>query len=120
VERIPERETLIEVHHELDVVADRAANRCDGLEVVLQVVSAQAQLERREAALGDEFARLRAQGRDVGQPQAVAVVGRHRRQRAAEEDGERHARRLGKRIPRGHVEARHRDHGDAFVADEVQ
>ena len=54
------------------------------------------------------------------QPQAVAVVGLHRPDGAAEKHAERQAGSLGQRIPRRHVEARRRDHRQAFVADEVQ
>ena len=53
-------------------------------------------------------------------PQPVAVIGLHRADRAAEQDAKRHAARLRQRVPRRHVEPGDRDHGLAFISDEMQ
>src|SRR5438034_10931196 len=50
VQGIAEAEALVEIHHQLDVRAGRAAHRFYRGEIVSQFVAAQAQLEALEAA----------------------------------------------------------------------
>src|SRR6266446_6089387 len=120
VQSIAETEALIEIHHQLDIRAGRAAHRLYRREVVSQSVAAQAQLEGLEAAFGDKRSGVVAQTGYLGKPQAVAVVGRHRTGRAAQQDGERHAGRLRHGVPCRHVEPGYGDHRYAFVADQVK
>ncbi len=61
-----------------------------------------------------------AQTRYLGKPQAIAVVGRHRTGRAAQQDRERHAGRLRQGVPCRHIEPGYCDHRHAFIADQVQ
>src|SRR2546421_4367683 len=89
VQCIAETEALIEIYHQLDIRAGRAAHRLYRREVVSQSVAAQAQLERLETAFGDKRSSVVAQTGYLGKPQAIAVVGRHRTGRAAQQDGER-------------------------------
>src|SRR6476646_2826892 len=75
---IAETETLIEVHHQLDIRAGRAAHGLYRGEIVDQSVAAQAQLEALETAVGDKRSSCVGQTGYLGKPQAVTVVGRHR------------------------------------------
>src|SRR5258707_7121461 len=120
VQGIAKTEALIEVDHQLDVRAGRVAHRLYRGEIVSQSVAAQAQLEALEAAFGDKRSSVVGQTGYLGKPQAIAVVGRHRTGRAAQQDGERHAGRLRQGVPCRHIEPGYSDHRHAFIADQVK
>src|SRR5260370_37703798 len=109
---------LIEVNHKLDRGAGRAGHRLYRGEIVSQSVAAQAQLEALEAAFGDKRSSVVGQTGYLGKPQAIAVVGRHRTGRAAQQDGERHAGRLSQGVPCRHIEPGYSDHPHAFIPDQ--
>src|SRR5713101_8423635 len=120
VQCIAETEALIEIHHQLDIRTDRGAHRLYRGEIVSQFVAAQPQFEGLEAAFGDKCSSVVAQTAYLGKPQAIAVVGRHRTGRTAQQDSEGHAGRLRQGVPCCHVEPGYGDHRYAFVADQVQ
>ena|SRR6476620_3687261 len=68
VQCIAEAEALIEIHHQLDIRARRAAHRLYRGEIVSQSVAAQAQLEGLEAAFGDKRSSVVAQTGYLGKP----------------------------------------------------
>ena len=113
-------EALVEIDHQVHVIADRPANRIDRGEVVPWIVPAEAQLQALELSLVTDLDGL---GGDFGrrlEPEPVAVVGADRAGRPTEQGAERHAGGLGERVPGRHVDAGDGDHRQAFVADEVQ
>ena len=89
LQRVGECQALVEVDHQVHVVADGAANGVEGRKVGRDALASQPQLQPCEAALVAQFQRLRGDGLRLLQPQAVAVVGLHRPDRAAEESAER-------------------------------
>jgi len=92
----------------------------NGCDVVTHALAPQPQLEAGEPAFVAQLDRLGGYRGRLFQPQAIAVVGGHRPDRAAEKDAQRHAGRLCERVPRGHVEPGHGDHRHALIADEMQ
>lgn len=113
-------QALVEVDHEVHVLADRLSHGLDRGDVFVWALPAEAKLEPGEPALVaqlDGFVPERFRRRE---PEAVAVVSRDRPDGATEQHAQRHAGRLGEGIPRRHVDARHRDHRKAFVSDEMQ
>ena len=120
VQRVAERQTLVEVDHQLTVFARSLADLADRCEVVAEPVAAEPELESPEAAFGDQLCGFACERRHVDQPQAVAVVGRHRAHGSAEQDRKRHPRGFGQCVPHRHVQAGHSDHGNALVADEIE
>ena len=120
MQRVAEAQALIEIDHQLDVVADGRAHGVDRREIVGQPVAAEPQLQPVEAALGDELQRFVAERRDVGQPEPVAVVGRHRRRASRRERPRAACRPPWPAHPmppcRGPTTA---IIDDAFVADEI-
>lgn len=89
VDRIAQRETLIEVDHEFDVIACGTAHLSNGLQIIGKPVSSETQLESCEATFFQQFTRLLRKRGGIREPQAVAVIGRHKTCRASEEDGKR-------------------------------
>jgi hypothetical protein len=68
VQCIAKAEALIEIHHQLDIRAGRAAHRLYRREIVSQSVAAQPQLEGLEAAFGDKRSSVVAQTGYLGKP----------------------------------------------------
>ena len=120
MQRVAERQPLVEIAHQLDVGAERLAHDRDRPDVVVQPFAPEPQLDRAKATLGRERFGFLGEAFERRQPEPAAVVGGHRRQRAAEIDRERQVRRLGERVPGGHVEARDGDHRDALQADQAE
>ena len=89
VQRVAEAEALVEVDHQLDVLANGVAYRLDGGDVVGEALPSETQLQTLKLAFGNKCCRLLAEFVDRREPKAVAVIGRNWRERAAEKDGER-------------------------------
>ena len=120
MQRVAKSQSLVEVDHELDVRPHGLANDSNGAQIVFHALATETQLESFEAALRDQLAGLPGERSDIVQPEPVAVVSRYGVRSAAKEHRERHVRRLGQRVPRGHIQAGNRNHRDPFVANQVQ
>src|SRR3984885_2978552 len=119
---VGEIEGLVEIDHQVDILADRIPHRLYGREVVACICADQPKLHGSEssATLVEQVDRLGCRGFRGLQPQSVAVVGFHGPDRAAEQNAQRHVRRFSQRVPGRHVEASHGDHRQALVSDEMK
>jgi len=96
-------EPLVEIDHELHVIADGAPHRVDGRQVVLETIAAQAQLQSLEPASATSLAASSASAAtSISHRPLLLYAGRA--ERAAQKHGEGHVGRLGERVPRGHVQ----------------
>lgn len=118
MQRVAQRETLIEVDHQLYVLADRIPHGANRVEVVVDLLTAEAQLEPGEASLRHERGGLVTEPVHRGQPEPVAVVRGHRAERAAQVHRQRHAGRFRQGVPQRHVDAGHRNETHALQADQ--
>src|ERR1700719_4329765 len=73
-QRIAESESLVEIDHELDVIARAIATLADRREVVGEALAAEPKLQGLEAALRDKLACFLRQSVDAFEPETVAVV----------------------------------------------
>ena len=85
LQRLGEGQALVEVDHQVHVVADGAAHGVEGRKVGRDALASQPQLQPCEATLVAQFQCLRGDRLRLLQPQAIAVVGLHWPDRAAEE-----------------------------------
>src|SRR5262245_6320349 len=114
-----EIEALVEVDHQIDIVADGPSNRGDGREVFSPAIAPEAKLEATKPTFVSELDRFLRDGRRCLQPQAVAVVAANGADRATEQDAERHLCGPRQGIPGRHVEAGNGNCRQTFIADEV-
>src|SRR5882724_7838439 len=61
VQRVAQAEALVEVDHQLDVLADRPAHRSDGGDVVSEAFPPETQLQTLKLAFGNKCRRLLAE-----------------------------------------------------------
>ncbi len=107
-------ERLVEVDHQRDVGTDDAAHRLHHALVVGGIAVAALDLDAAKALIQRALQVLLI---GLGIDYAVAVIGLDRPRRSAEQFGQWPTRRLSERIPKRHVEARHR-HADETLPTE--
>ena len=110
------QERLVVVAHQDGACGNALLHRARRGDVSLDRRVAEPQLDRLEA-LVEQLLRLVGQPHRVGEAEAVAVIGRHRARRAAEQAHERHAGGARQRVPARHVDAGHGD-GDMALRPE--
>src|SRR3984885_5576840 len=119
---VGEIEGLVEIDHQVDILADRIPHPLYGREVFACIGAAQPKLQGPESStpLVEQFDRLGGRGFGRRQPQSIAVVGVHGADRAAKQNAQRPGRRFGHPVAGRHVEAGHGDHRQTLIADEMK
>jgi hypothetical protein len=120
LQRLTQAETLVIVRDQRHLVPGRGPDPADRGDVVGRAVPADPDLQAREPALVQQFQRLLGHPLRRDEPEAVAVVGGDRGQRAAQQHGQRQAGRLGQHVPQGDVEPGHRGQRQTLVPGEAE
>ena len=110
LQRLANVQALIEIRHQMHVVAHGSANGCYRGQIVADPLATEPQFEPGEAAFVAKLVCLPAQRLGLAQPQPVAVIRTHRSDRPAQENAKGHGRGLRERIPRCHIESGDRNH----------
>jgi hypothetical protein len=111
---------LVEIGHELHVIADGSPDGMNSGQIVARAISAKPQLQRSEASFIAQCDRFRRHYLRSLKPQAVAVVRLHRSHRTAQQNAKRYTAHLCQGVPGRHIQSGHRDHGKPLITHKMQ